>query len=297
MIPARAQWIAKAAIIPGVLVLGTTVSSTHADDSGFFGRLFRSGSSAPAPKPASSLPYSRDISSSSGNNFVPPAVSTPSNGPAPLPNFGNPLEGPSTPTVVTPTTDPTPRVAPKPRSVPAVTTADPLITRFALARSNDGTQFGMFLQVFADGTVLDSEGIHYVRPNDLKPILDLVESGSLSRVHGHCGAPSTDYTEYVQIVAFERRLGRLMANQFSYSGNPQGCDHAIRHLHTALENLQAKISRPATPAAGNSAPAPAPAPNGAPVISSPAANAPILLQPSASATIPALPNTNPARSS
>jgi hypothetical protein len=34
-----------------------------------------------------------------------------------------------------------------------------------------------------------------------------------------------------------------MAHSFSYSGNPQGCDHAIRHLHTALENLQARLTR------------------------------------------------------
>src|SRR5205807_5752896 len=38
-------------------------------------------------------------------------------------------------------------------------------------------------------------------------------------------------------------FGRLAAHSFSYSGNPQGCDHVIRHLHTALENLQAKLSR------------------------------------------------------
>ena len=42
---------------------------------------------------------------------------------------------------------------------------------------------------------------------------------------------------------YERRFGRLMAHSLSYSGNPQGCDHVIRHLHTALENLQAKLSR------------------------------------------------------
>ena len=45
-------------------------------------------------------------------------------------------------------------------------------------------------------------------------------------------------------------MGRLQAHSFSYSGNPQGCDNAIRHLHTALENVQAKLSRqPAATAA------------------------------------------------
>jgi hypothetical protein len=280
MSPARAQSIAKTVIIPSLIVtvLGTGFVSARADDSGFFGRLFRSGSSSSGSSSSnspSSLPYG------SGGNFVPPSSSSTSS-PASTSSFGHAPEGPSTPNVISPSSAPAQRVAPKPRVTPAVTTSDPLLTRFALARSNDGAQFGMSLQVFADGTVLDSEGIHYLRPADMKPILDLVQSGDLGRLHGHCGAPSTDYTEYVQIVAFERRLGRLMANQFSYSGNPQGCDHAIRHLHTVLENLQAKISRqPAsTPtAAGNTAPAP----TSAPVITVPGSSTPIQLSPSAAA--------------
>jgi hypothetical protein len=101
----------------------------------------------------------------------------------------------------------------------------------------------MFLQVFADGTVIDSEGVHHLRPSELKPITDVVGSGELYRLRGHCGAPSTDFIEYVHIIVYERRFGRLGAHSFSYSGNPQGCDHAVRHLHTALENLQAKLSR------------------------------------------------------
>jgi hypothetical protein len=125
----------------------------------------------------------------------------------------------------------------------AVTNADPVLTRFALGRSNDGSNFGMFLQIFADGTVVDSEGVHHLRPADLKPIFEAVQSGEMYRVRGHCGAPSTDFIEYVHIIAYERRLGRLQAHSFSYSGNPQGCDHVIRHLHTALENLQTKLSR------------------------------------------------------
>ena len=83
----------------------------------------------------------------------------------------------------------------------------------------------MFLQIFADGTVIDSEGVHHVRPADLKPIVEAVQSGELYRLRGHCGAPSTDFIEYVHIVVYERRLGRLQAHSFSYSGNPQGCDH------------------------------------------------------------------------
>jgi hypothetical protein len=134
-------------------------------------------------------------------------------------------------------------LTPKPRISPAVTSADPILTRFALGRSNDGSQFGMFLQVFADGTVVDSEGVHQLRAVELRPIVETIQSGELFRNRSHCGAPSTDFIEYVHILVYERRFGRLMANSFSYSGNPQGCDHAIRHLHTALENLQAKLSR------------------------------------------------------
>jgi hypothetical protein len=119
----------------------------------------------------------------------------------------------------------------------------------------------MFLQIFADGTVLDSEGVHHVRPSELMPIVDLVQSGDLSRIRGHCGVPSTDFIEYVHVVIFERRLGRLTAHSFSYSGNTDGCDHAIRRLHTTLENLQVKLSRHPVmnnPGAGDlSAPAPA----------------------------------------
>jgi len=151
----------------------------------------------------------------------------------------------------------------------AVTTADPLLTRFALGRSNDGSQFAMSLQIFSDGTVIDSEGVHRVRPADLRPILESVQSGELYRLRGHCGTPSTDYIEYVHLIIYERRMGRLTAHAFSYSGNPQGCDHAIRHLHTALENLQQKLSRQPTmekpaanaPAPLGSSPLPAP-PNG-----------------------------------
>ena len=82
-------------------------------------------------------------------------------------------------------------------------------------------------------------------------MLDALQVGDLYRLRGHCGGPATDYVEQVHVVIYERSLGRLRANAFSYSGNPQGCEHAVRHLHAALEGLQTKLSR--------SMPAPAPA--------------------------------------
>jgi hypothetical protein len=113
----------------------------------------------------------------------------------------------------------------------------------ALGRSNDGSQFGMFLQIFADGTVIDSDGVHRLSSADLKPIVDAIQGGELTRVRGHCSTPSGDFVEHVHLVVFERRMGRMQAHSFSYSGNPQGCDHAVRHLHTVLEAVQAKLSR------------------------------------------------------
>ncbi len=157
------------------------------------------------------------------------------------------------------------RLSPRPRTSTAVTNADPLLTRLALGRSDDGSQFGMFMEIFADGTVIDSEGVHHLRPADLKPIMDLVQSGDLTRTRGHCGAAGTDFVEYVHIVVYERRLGRLMAHSLSYSGNTQGCDHAVHHLHTTLENLQMKLSR--TP---GGSPTAAGAPGGNPVPLGPA---------------------------
>ena len=46
--------------------------------------------------------------------------------------------------------------------------------------------------------------------------------------------------------SYERSLGRLKATSFSFSGNPQGCDHAVIHLNKVLENLETRIN-PAAP--------------------------------------------------
>jgi hypothetical protein len=127
-----------------------------------------------------------------------------------------------------------------------VTEADPIVTRITLARSDDGSHFGMFLQVFADGTVIDSDGAHRVSRDALKPVLEALHAGDLYRLHGHCGGPPTDFLEQVSVVVYERSLGRLRANAFSFSGNPQGCDPSVRNLQAALDGLQAKITRPAT---------------------------------------------------
>jgi hypothetical protein len=260
------------------------------DDSGpgLLGRIFRFGggssNNSPAPNqadsPAAPLPYG-----SSFGNTLPAGGSTPRSA-NPVSNFGGlpetpPLSGAS---------GPSERLTPKPRVSPALTNADPVLTRFALGRSNDGASFGMFLQIFADGTVVDSEGVHHVRMADLKPILEVIQSGEVYHLRGHCGAASTDFIDYVHIVAYERRFGRLQAHSFSYSGNPQGCDHIIRHLHTAIENLQAKLSHQPMPAGagmGGGSPALPMAPAASPLNPGPSL-------PATSGRVPALPSTSPA---
>lgn len=268
----RAGWLVGGTAIALVLA-GPVAAGDDNQGSGLFGRLFRGGgggtSSANAPATPgragpqfTPLPYGSNF----GNSL--PASGSSAHPAMPAPSNFNGL--PETPSLTT-SGGPAERLTPRPRVSPAVTNADPILTRFALGHSNDGSRFGMFMQVFADGTVVDSEGVHHLRMPDLKPIVDVIQSGEVYRLRGHCGAPSTDFIEYVHLVIYERRFGRLQAHSFSYSGNPQGCDHVIRHLHAALETLQAKLSRPATamPAAG-AAPSPTPSPVATPGTHGPA---------------------------
>jgi len=241
--------LAAATVAGGLLFHGIAASPSLGDEPRGIGRLFRIGggnSPSPASGPVSSASTavppatsSRDLSGYYGQ----PALSTP---PSSLP--GASAAGP--------------RVMPRPRVNKPATEADPLVTRVSLGRSDDGGQFAMFLQVYADGTVIDGSGVHKVGPDALKPVVEAVSSGDLGKVKGHCGGPAGDFIENVHVVVYDRALGRLRANSFSYSGTTQGCDHAVHHLQTVLENLQAKVS-PASPAApavaptASSTPAPA----------------------------------------
>jgi len=214
----RMRTVCGAILVAPTLLMTWGGGRSLGDEPGRLGRLFRFGGSPSAPsRPPSPRPE--------------PAVDPSRTGSPLLFDAGA-------------SATPTPRIAPRPRVSRAATEADPLVTRVSLGRSDDGTQFGMFLQVFADGTVLDSEGTHHVDNQTLKPLIDAMQSSDLTRLKGHCGAPATDFIEQVHLVVYERNLGRLRATSFSYSGNPQGCDHAVRHLHATLETLQAKISRP-----------------------------------------------------
>ena len=263
-------------LCPGLTAAGLATAlalapaAAGADEPGFLGRLFRMGGGgsnatrARADKPASPFgdrsgpaaghDHAHDHGQSqppprqaAGDEFVPPVAALPPGG------------GPSTPEVPDAAAVSTP-IAPRARTSAAATEAEPLLSRVALGRSNDGGRFGMFMQVYA-------EGVHRLSPTDVKPLADLIAAGDLGRNRGHCGAPSGDYLDEVHVVVFERRLGRLTAQSFSYSGNPQGCDPSVGRLHAVVEALQLRLSgQPAAAVAAvdAGAPAPGPAPSLAP---------------------------------
>lgn len=198
----------------GLLGLGLSPAVGRADEPGIFGRIFRGGNNQAAPnKPSTPAPnapgltYGRSASPANapGSKFdsipapngaggiIPDAVSTPQ-------------------PEITGDQGAMPKLTPKSRVNRPITNAEPLLTRFALGRSNDGSQFAMFLEIFADGTVLDSEGVHHVRQADLQPVLEAIQSSDFSKIRGHSGAPPTDFIDHVQIIVFDRRLGRLTAH-------------------------------------------------------------------------------------
>jgi len=241
--------LATAAAVAAVLILqGVAATPSLGDEPKGFGRLFRMGgnsssspSNSPATPPASSMMTTSPAPASARgvqDYYGLPALSTPPTGPA-----GGPTG---------------PRITPKPRVNKPTTEADPLVTRVSLGRSDGGGQFGIFLQVYADGTVIDGEGLHKVGPDVLKPVVEAVASGELGKVKGHCGGPAGDFIEDVHVVTYDRSLARLRATSFSYSGNTQGCDHAVHHLQVVLDALQAKLGPAATPAPATAGNSPAP---------------------------------------
>jgi len=221
---------AATAVVGGLILIVGRSAAVGGDEPGRLGRLFRLGGGAAASSTSgpSAAPSTSAMTRPVPDHLGPPALATP------------PSTAPDAPTG--------PRLTPRPRVNRPATEADPLVTRVSLGRSDNGSQFGMFLQVFADGTVIDGEGVHRVAPEVLKPVVEAVSSGDLARFKGHCGGPAGDFIETVHVVAYERSLGRLRANAFSYSGNTQGCDHAVHHLQKVLDDLQARLS-PATPTA------------------------------------------------
>ena len=91
-----------------------------------------------------------------------------------------------------------------------LTEADPVVTRVALGRSNDGTQFGMFLQIYADGTVIDSEGVHHLGREAIREsLLDEAEGADILLIK-----PGLPYLDVLARLR-ERTLLPLAAYQVS----------------------------------------------------------------------------------
>jgi hypothetical protein len=234
------------------LAIGIGTRTGRGDEPRGLGRLFRLGGSSSSTR-GSVVPKSADSPAA-----VPPAVVAPSSFPG---------STAATPTLTD--TGGTQRIRPQPRVTRAVTDSDPLLTQVSLVRDSSGKRFGMFLQIYADGTVIDNDGVHRVGGDVLRPIVQAIQSGDLHRARPFCGGPSADFLEQVQLIVYERSLGRLRAMRLGYSGNPQGCDEAIQKLHKAVEALTARVSPAPTPPASPSLPAdnsPPTPPADAPVI-------------------------------
>ncbi|MFO0956929.1 MAG: hypothetical protein U0800_05605 [Isosphaeraceae bacterium] len=182
-----------------------------------------------------------------------------------------------------------------------------MLTRIAVARSDSGSQFAMFLQVFADGTVIDAEGVHRVPAEHVRAITRAIIDGDLLRRRGHCGSPSTDYIDQYHVTTFERAGRTYRSNTFSYTSNPQGCDASVTRLHQAIEAMVLKLSGATNGNAGTVAAPGGPAmtapgiANPAPTPAQPAPATPRLGNPVSPATpeteaSPALPPINAPRS-
>ena len=238
----KTAWDA-APIATTMILIGMAAGSAVADEpqgGSRIARLFRLGGGSSS---TSSTQHSHDGMTNGPTRGTKPTADVPTTVFAATPS---PTAPPSTPDVSTGMASP--RISPMPRVSRPPTEADPIVTRVALGRSDGGSQFATFLQVYADGTVLDTEGVHKVGPEAMKPLLEALRQGELYRSKGHCGAPSTDFVELAHVVVYERSYGKLKATAFSYSGNPQGCDPSIKHLHVALEALQTKLMNTAAPA-------------------------------------------------
>ena len=242
---------------------GLTAATSLGDDPpparGPFARLFRLGGNGDTQ----ARPASATRPNSAAANNPPIVYATP-----PSPSIP-----PSTPEPGT--TGPAPKISAMPRVSRPATEADPIVTRIAVGRSDGGAQFGMFLEVFADGTVIDGEGVHHIGPDAMKPLQEALRQGDLYRLKGHCGNPSTDFILQTHVVVYERALGKLRATSFSYSGNPHGCDASVHKLHAALEAIQTKLSG-TTPVASSPITTSPPTTAASPALTAPASGTPVL---------------------
>ena len=237
---------AACAIASGLAVISPQARAADGNDDapapaqrGRLTRLFRIGGGSTADSTPSTPPTSVPRA---GLKPVDPGA-FPSYAPAPSPpvgGFGFTNNAPATAASPAPSAEN--RLVSRPRTTRAVTEAEPVVTRVALGRSSDGMQFAMFMQVYADGTIVDGEGVHHVARTALQPLVDALRGSEAMKQHGHCGGPPTDYLEQTHVIVYERGMGRLRANAFSYSGNTEGCDHSLKHVRDAIDALQRQIS-------------------------------------------------------
>ena len=237
------RWAARSAWL---VCLAVPVLPALGDEPSRLGRLFRFGPASDSSK--TTAPVAANPAAAPSGTFggvLSSTASTPATSRSVADYYGQPaLSTPPTTSTGAGSLSPSPRITPKPRINKAVTEADPLVSRISVGRADGGSQFGMFLQVFADGTVIDGGGVHKIGPDALKPVIEAVTGADFGKIKGHCGGPAGDTFENIHVVTYERAYGRLRANAFSYSGNPQGCDHAVHHLHKVLEDLQLKLDAP-----------------------------------------------------
>jgi hypothetical protein len=264
MRPGYSKLVGLSLAAAGLVVIGIPERSGRGDEPSRLGRLFRLGSQPNSTnKGTSSLGASSTDSPKS--TILGSAVSDTT------PSLYRPPGSPAAPDSGAGT-----RIRPQPRTTRPVTEADPLVTQISLARGDDGKQFGLFLQVYADGTVIDGTGTHRVGGDVMRPLIKVLQTGELGRFHGHCGGPPTNYLEHIQVIVYERNLGRLRANSFSYSGNPHGCDESLHKLHAALEEIQNKLNGVAAPAPATAAPPAATLPVSSPASLTAPPDAPVI---------------------
>ena len=205
--PLRSKSIGASGLFAtGLILIGLSASPALSDEpqgGGRLGRLFRFGPGNAAPA-ATNDAATAPASTAMRGFTAPPTLATP---PA-TPDVGHSAPGP--------------RIAPQPRVSKPPTEADPIVTRISIGRSDGGGQFGMFLQVFADGTVMDSEGVHRVGPDVMKPLVDVLHVSELSRLKGHCGAPSTDFIEQAHVIALRAVVWQAQGDLVLLLGQPPG---------------------------------------------------------------------------
>ncbi|MFM7592491.1 MAG: hypothetical protein ACKO85_11915 [Isosphaeraceae bacterium] len=238
------QQLTTAGLCAGLLAAGLAASPIQAEDNdrpgGGFGlsRLFRFG----AGQASASREHNHDHDKPSGERIIPSDIPEMARNSGTAGTSRGPVGG-DVPVFQPAVTSPgfgqntTARITPRNSYSGPVTEADPILTRVGIGRADSGSTFGLFLQVYADGTVIDSEGVHRLPTSQIRQVVNVIRGHDFSRIKGHCGLPSADFVENVQMIVYDRSLGRLRAHAFSYAGNPEGCDPSVGHLHKAVEDL------------------------------------------------------------